>query len=729
MNKIAHIKFATLLALSSLNLAGKTAPETLDEITVSENGFSGLHFSGSETLDAESLTGRQVNSLKDLNGLSTNLNVSANGIGSFGDVLTLRGIGNTQFFGSPGVQTYLDGVPLGSAFSYESELYDLKAVEISRGPQGSRFGKLAPGGAINLITRPPTKSGWTELSASYASFSYQKYLLSSSAFLNEEFSYSLATLKSSSEGFLNNHAGKDNDSDSLCARLAFHWDGGTGTKAVLGGDFSSHDLGAQPLVLRDGGDFYDRSTNFEESTNIDRNQQFFKFDQETDWGNLAFTTSRNNWEMDPNKLDIDLSTNSAATSTIVQDENEWGQEIRATSEPNDSLKWSIGASFYSTDLTGSASRWYLFPYPENTLVANLGPTATLTPNANWGNATEATTYSIDRKNHGFFGSLGKDIDSRNSIEIGLRYDLFKTRMNRDKRSEYGAFTFTNSINPNLPADIPIPASNLDAAPLRLSKESTLLSPSLLWRHTHSETLSSFYQASMTGKPAGFSAFTDSETNASFAKEEILSHEIGFQNDFNDAWNFSLSVFYNYAKNYQMELPEPGSTNYSVLNLDRAIMYGAEIETALKLDGGWSISLGYGLSESEIRNVSALATKSSALANLRGKPLSFVPQYCLSSMIRHDLDKGLFYQIGTRTIGDSYFWDQTASNDTDKINSYTLLDARIGFEINQWKINLWGSNLTDKEFHTSLVSSLSNLGAAPGVAGSPRAIGLTLSKAF
>jgi outer membrane receptor protein involved in Fe transport len=90
---------------------------------------------------------------------------------------------------------------------------------------------------------------------------------------------------------------------------------------------------------------------------------------------------------------------------------------------------------------------------------------------------------------------------------------------------------------------------------------------------------------------------------------------------------------------------------------------------------------------------------------------------------------LHYQIGTRTVGESFYWDQTGSNNSDRIEDYTLLDASIGYTLNDWNFNIFGTNLTDEEYYTSLVSSLSNLGAAPGIAGSPRVIGLSISKEF
>jgi outer membrane receptor protein involved in Fe transport len=99
------------------------------------------------------------------------------------------------------------------------------------------------------------------------------------------------------------------------------------------------------------------------------------------------------------------------------------------------------------------------------------------------------------------------------------------------------------------------------------------------------------------------------------------------------------------------------------------------------------------------------------------------------MLGHVLNNGIYYQLGTRTVGESHFWDQTGVNDNDKIDSYTLLDARIGNTLKGWRFEIFGSNLTNEEYYTSLVSSLTSLGSAPGIAGSPRVVGLSISKEF
>jgi iron complex outermembrane receptor protein len=710
----------------------ESTTETLEEIAVEGASIPELDLSRSSILQSESIESRQVQSLGDLNGLSPNLHLSGSGIKSFGDVLTMRGIGNTQFFGSPGVQMYVDGVPQGNVFSYGSDLYNLEAVEILKGPQGSRFGKLAPGGAINLITRKPGLEQSSKVSASYATFNTQKYNLSSSGPLDEGFSYTMGIQRSVSDGFLNNSAGRNNDSESLNGRLAFYWDGGAGTKATLGASFTSHKLGAQPVVLRDSGDFYDRSVDFDESTEIDQNQQFLSIEHETTWGKLLLSTNRNDWDMNPSKLDIDLSTSTGATSTIQQNQNNWGQEIILKSHQDEGLIWNVGTNFHSNDISGIASRWYVFPYPEDTLVPNLGSTFTLTPNANRGNVTEPTTFNIGEENIAFFASFEKEIYDKISIEIGLRYDRTSSELKRDKISNYDAFTFSRTVNPNLVPlgfDVPSPATSLSSAPLRLSKDDSLLTSSIQINHTLSEISTSFLRFSNSGKPGGYSAFTDNAVDASFEKEKTLSYEIGFNYSPSSNLTISLSGFLNDVKDYQMEMPETGSTNYNVLNIDEVNIYGIELESKMDLEGGWKLAVSFGLSDSEIKDVTDLSSGSPSLVNLKNEQVSFVPKYTLSTMLGHVLNNGIYYQLGTRTVGESHFWDQTGVNDNDKIDSYTLLDARIGNTLKGWRFEIFGSNLTNEEYYTSLVSSLTSLGSAPGIAGSPRVVGLSISKEF
>jgi iron complex outermembrane recepter protein len=77
--------------------------------------------------------------------------------GTFGQ-LSIRGIGtNAVNAGSdPSSAVYLDGVYLARPAMVFTELLDIDRIEVLRGPQATLYGRNAVGGAVNLISRPPS---------------------------------------------------------------------------------------------------------------------------------------------------------------------------------------------------------------------------------------------------------------------------------------------------------------------------------------------------------------------------------------------------------------------------------------------------------------------------------------------------------------------------------------------------------------------------------------------
>lgn len=71
----------------------------------------------------------------------------------------IRGIGQSDFAFNldPGVGIYVDGVYYARSFGAVTDLLDLERVEVLKGPQGTLFGRNTIGGAINIITRRPSK--------------------------------------------------------------------------------------------------------------------------------------------------------------------------------------------------------------------------------------------------------------------------------------------------------------------------------------------------------------------------------------------------------------------------------------------------------------------------------------------------------------------------------------------------------------------------------------------
>jgi iron complex outermembrane recepter protein len=660
----------------------ETTPPVLPPLAVEASSAGDLTLDDALIIDASALVGRSLTSLDGISAIAPNLHLNGNGIKSFGDVVTLRGVGNTQFFGAPGVQVYVDGVPQGNVFSYGSALYDLESIEVLMGPQGHRFGKVSSGGVINLRTQRPGDAQKNKATVSFGSFSSQSYQLSSSGPLQDNLSYVLALRKAQSDGFLKNASGRDNDSESLNGRLSFFWDGGEGTKASFGVSFDDHELGAQPVVSRNQAGFYARSTDYDEFTEIDRDQQYLTIERELDGFRLISITNRNDWNMDPNRLDLDLNvaanTFFTATSLIEQEQKEWSQEIRLEAEEGSALDWTLGFFYADNEIEGKATRNLIFMGFE-----------------------QITTYSLDSENHALFASVGKDLTDVDKLTVGLRYDKFEKGLQRTK-----TFTLPKAPQP---------------------EDFSSLSPSIEWTRKFSDQLEGVARFSYVEKPGGFSAFTDDDAQLKFSEEEMNAYEIGFHYKPSDTWGLNVTAYLNEIENYQFEMPVLGTTDYYVANADEVTAKGLEIEGYFVPAADWTLSAMYGLCDTEYDEFASLAA-------LKGKQVSFVPDHTLSLSLSYADEDGVFGQLGSRTIGETHYWDNTGANSGDVIDTYTLLDARIGIQRQDWEISVFATNLTDEEYYTSLVSSLinpldANLQKAPGVVGSPRVIGVSLSKDF
>jgi iron complex outermembrane receptor protein len=666
----ATIVFFMLAGATSSALFGKNR-ETLNEISVTGSSIPELDLSRSSILTRNQVEDRQIDNLVDLSGLSPNLHINNNSIQSYGDIITIRGIANTQLFGPAGVQLYIDGIPQADISTYASTLYDVESIEVLRGPQGHKFGKSVTGGAINIKTQAPSDQHVKRVSASYGTFDSQKYNINSSGPLDADgFSYSIALQRALSDGFIHNTSGNADTSETWHGSLRLYLDRGNGTKIGFGTNFEKHELGSQPLVARNQADFYARSTDFDESTEIDRNQQFLTYENELDGYDFISITNRNDWSMSPNRVDLDLTNFRAAESTIIQDQIEWSQEIRLESQEGSELEWVLGALYSDSEVEGDATRWFTFD-------------------------TQRTRYELNTENIGVFSSLCKNITEKDYASIGLRFDNFEKQMKRNKTSLLAA---TENSSPH--------------------QDFSCFSPTIQWEHCFNEQISSLLRVTYSEKPGGFSAYTNNADQVSFLEEETMSYELSLLFNPTKSLGLNLTAFLNDIKDYQFELPVTGTNDYFVANADEVTAQGIEMEAFFKPSESFTFSAAYGFCDSKYDKFVG--------SGLVGKQLSFIPEHTLSFSLNYKFDNGLHGQVGTKTIGDTHFWKYDGSNPTDKIDSYTLLDANLRYEWNLWELNLFGLNLTDEEYYTSLVN---NLPGTPGVAGSPRVIGLSIAKEF
>ncbi len=108
-----------------------------------------------------------INSIQDMTNFTPGLQYS-----SQLDRISLRGVGrltNVQA-ADPGVATYSDGVYTSSTVEAGKTPIFVDRVEVLRGPQGTLYGRNSIGGAINVISKRPTKEFYAEVRGTAANY-------------------------------------------------------------------------------------------------------------------------------------------------------------------------------------------------------------------------------------------------------------------------------------------------------------------------------------------------------------------------------------------------------------------------------------------------------------------------------------------------------------------------------------------------------------------------------
>ena len=177
---------------------------------------------------ADQLRAQGVSSALEIGQFVPNLIAQNNtGLGS-ANAYYLRGLGNTETIPTfdPPVGTYVDEIYLSRQNANNLNLFDVKRIEVLRGPQGTLFGRNTTGGAISVIMKEPGKvlGGYAE--AGYGR--YNKRLLRGSVDvpLAPTLSIKLSGYRQKDDGYVKNVTTGDklNDDDGWGIRLGIHGD-------------------------------------------------------------------------------------------------------------------------------------------------------------------------------------------------------------------------------------------------------------------------------------------------------------------------------------------------------------------------------------------------------------------------------------------------------------------------------------------------------------------------
>jgi hypothetical protein len=99
------------------------------------------------------LTERGINRVQDISKNIANFNQVDQGLGSFRQIFSMRGLTNTSIYSQPATVFYVDDVAYSSSMTNMGQLFDIDTLTVYRSAQPAGFGKNAYAGAFYSSTQ------------------------------------------------------------------------------------------------------------------------------------------------------------------------------------------------------------------------------------------------------------------------------------------------------------------------------------------------------------------------------------------------------------------------------------------------------------------------------------------------------------------------------------------------------------------------------------------------
>ena len=594
----------------------------------------------------------------------------------------IRGVGErSEYRGAPNssVGFILDDIDM-SGLGMAANMYDVGQVEVLRGPQGTRYGANALAGLIYIQSNAPTETFEHGIQTTFGDDDLQTYNGYSSGPITDKLFYRVVFEQHKQNGYRDNqYLGRDdtNGIDEFTGKLKLrylasdeltfdftylHADLDNGFDAWTLDNNGFDTLTDQPGVdnqQSDGLSLKGTYTGFEQFelvsiTSMSDTDHRHAYDG--DWANPEY------WQ-DKACVDYYDENGNGATDDIIgctydylwdkrAERTSYSQEIRLSSNDagrifNDSTHWLAGIYVSKLD-------------EENDLDSSYN-----------GWPDEVLDSEYQAKNTAIFGQLDSELGQGYQLSAGLRFERRSTDYDDSQGDEFS------------------PSENMWGGHLALSKQL-------------SETHGAYARIAKGYKAGGFNMGLPAELSRykEFDTETLLNYELGLKSQFSELGvNTNIAVFYMDRQDQQVNASqqnpdEPQRFIIYTANAASSTSYGVEfdLDWAINQQLSFNTSLGY-------LNASyddyAYLDKYGSEVDISDRELAHAPEYTYSAALTYRADNGWFGHVSLSGKSDFYYSD---SHD-EKASGSNLVNARIGYEADQWAVFLWARNLTDEKYGT------------------------------
>lgn len=638
-------------------------------------------------IDQEAIASRGAQHLEEVLNLAPNVNLSAGA--SRGRFFQIRGMGILSQYDNPvnpSVGLMIDGIDF-SRLGGAATLFDIDAVEVLQGPQGTKFGPNAIAGAITMRSAEPSREFKMRAQTSLGEYNTRNFGLAVGGTIVEDQLLGRASIYShKSDGYMQNDTlGRDNTQkqDELIFRSKFKL-------------FATEDLTLDFTLMHvNVNNGYDGFT-------LDNSRHSTSNQPGVDTQNTNAFGVKANWQAsDAVIIQSEASyLNSSSTYSFDgdwrtendgekhnRDRDNYSFEVRALSDKagrifNDSTDWTVGVYRFVQDERFKSTVDY----------RSYGP-----------DYLTQISGKYNTENTALFGQLDSHLTDKLTLVSGLRVEDFKAHY----------------------AD----SGLVESSPSSVKKNvSEVLFGAKLGLNYQVEANQLVYTSLTRGyKPGGINNNANLPQNQrQFMTEYMWNLETGLKSSWLDGKLITnLAAFY--AKRLDAQTHSsaqiPGTGNFIEFydNAARATHQGIEASMDWFLTDQFRLLGSLGLLDAKFDRYD---NPDPTAYNPQGRQVAHAPKYTFN--LGSEFYANEAWTLRANVEGKDAFYFSDSHN--AKSNGYAVLNANADYKYNKhWRMSVWARNLLNKDYATRGFYFDNGFGEQRYVQyGEPRVAGLTVT---
>lgn len=718
--------------LNVVIVTARRRTENLQDVPISVSAFNADQIS---TLQADTIAGLQ-NSVP-------NVYIDQGDGGNA--VIYMRGAGQNDSlaFADPAVGVYVDDVFVARSQAAFLDMFDVERVEILRGPQGTLYGRNTMAGAIKFVSAPPPEE--FEAYAEIAGGSDR--LLSLVGRVGGPLGDSgvrgkLALSYVSRDGYATNTFDglNDGDKNTLAGRATLAWEPTNKLSLSLSVDGKSDSPGSSlsPLRLTPVSGFADPAgdpftlTTFPASPevrrpNVNANRRAdlnafgitAKADYEiSDAWTLHSVTGYREMEYNLN-LDTDGSPLPILDILVLQDQDQFSQELRIDYDAGDKLQFTGGIYYFADNDT-------TFSGVDNSSLALFGaPITAFFPFVASSSLAETVQ---ETRSTAIFGEVTYQLTPKLEASFGLRYT------SEDKTSGRQFENFSD-VNISVIQDTPPFLQGIGTPGTVIAGDDTFnaTTPRFSLSYDAADNLLVYATVARGFKSGGFDGRGTSDfTFQAFKPETAWSYEGGFKSSPLDSVILNGAIFYNEFEDLQVTSfgRDPVSSAFVSLftNAAEATTAGFELETSAQLTNALNLTGALGYIDAEYNEFNTFVF--GVQTDVSDRSLVNTPEWTASAgatwsdSVTEDLNLTLHGDVAYRAKS----YTEITSSEVLAQEGYVMANALVSLarKDEAWTLSAGVKNLTNE----NVIKQGFNLSEFPGYQlgfyGAPRTFEVRLS---